>query len=93
MSSTHYPQSNVHAEANVKTKRLIQKTAPNGNIVTEELASGLLELHHTLSAAGESPAQILFRSPQRSLVPAHAKAFTKKWYLQHEIYDRGAFDR
>lgn len=94
VSSPHYPQSNGHAEANVKkTKRLIQKTAPNGNVDTEEFASGLLELRNTPSAAGESPAQVLFGSPLRSLVPAHAKAFTKKWHTQAEMYDRRAADR
>ena len=45
VSSPHYPQSNGHAEAAVKSvKHLILKTAPSGNIDCEEFDRGLLEL-------------------------------------------------
>lgn len=48
ISSPHYPQSNGHAEAAVKSvKHLIMKVAPSGNTDCEEFYRGLLELHNT----------------------------------------------
>ncbi|XP_047472032.1 uncharacterized protein LOC125027171, partial [Penaeus chinensis] len=89
MSSPHYPQSNGHAEAAVKkVKYLIMKTAPNGNIDSEEFDRGLLELHNTPNFTGRSPAQILFGMPLRSCVPAHSSAFMKEWQTKAEDCDR-----
>ncbi|XP_063591351.1 uncharacterized protein LOC134768457 [Penaeus indicus] len=77
MSSPHYPQSNGHAEAAVKkVKHLIMKTAPNGNIDSEQFDRGLLELRNTPNFTGRSPAQIL--------------AFMKEWQTKAEDCDRRA---
>ncbi|XP_045120473.1 uncharacterized protein LOC123509916 [Portunus trituberculatus] len=55
VTSPHYPQSNGHAEAAVKSvKHLILKTAPSGNIDTEEFARGLLELRNSPNYTGRS---------------------------------------
>ena len=91
MSSPHYPQSNGHAEAAVKTvKHLILKTAPNGNIECEEFDRGLLELRNTPTPAGHSPAQVLYGRPLRSCVPAHPESFSKEWKALTENCDRRA---
>ena len=59
VSSSHYPQSNGHAEAAIKSvKHLILKTVPSGNINTSEFNRGLLELHNTPNYTGRSPAQV-----------------------------------
>ena len=94
MSTPHYPQSNGHAEAAVKkVKRLIQKTAPSGNINCEDFDRGLLELRNTPNFTGRSPAQILFGTPLRSCVPAHASAFAEEWHSKAEECDRRAAAR
>ena len=60
-SSPHYPQSNGHAEAAVKSiKRLLQKTSPAGDLNCEAFLSGLLELKNTPGVAGRSPAELHF---------------------------------
>ena len=90
MSSPHYPQSNGHAEANVKSlKYLIEKTACNGNVKdSDEFAKGLLELRNTPRVNGLSPAQILFGRSLRSCVPAHKSAFKPTWHDMAREYDR-----
>ncbi|XP_037794124.1 uncharacterized protein LOC119589599 [Penaeus monodon] len=88
-SSSHYPQSNGHADAAVKkVKYLIMKTAPNGNIDCEEFDRGLLELRNAPNFTGRSPAQVLFGMPLRSCVPAHSSAFMKEWQTKAEDCDR-----
>ena len=90
MSSPHYPQSNGHAEANVKSlKHLIEKTTSNGNIIdSDEFSKGLLELRNTPRADGLSPAQILLGRPLRSCVPAHKSAFKPAWHVMTKEYDK-----
>lgn len=91
MSTPHYPQSNGHAEAAVKSvKYLIQKVAPTGHLDCEAFDRGLLELRNTPNHTGRSPAQILYGHPLRSCVPAHAKAFQKQWQARAESCDRRA---
>ncbi|XP_045123928.1 uncharacterized protein LOC123511914 [Portunus trituberculatus] len=91
MSTPHYPQSNGHAEAAVKSvKHLIQKVAPTGNLDCEAFDKGLLELRNTPNHTGRSPSQILYGHPLRSCVPAHAKAFQKQWQARAESCDRRA---
>ena len=88
ISSPHYPQSNGHAEAAVKSvKHLILKTAPTGNIDCEEFDRGLLELRNTPSPAGRSPAQILYGRPLRTCVPAHPLSFSDEWQTKTEECD------
>ena len=94
VTSPHYPQSNGHAEAAVKkTKYLIMKTTPTGNIDTEGFDRGLLELRNTPFAVGRSPAQILFGRPLRSCVPAHRRSFAMEWQTKAESCDRRAASR
>lgn len=89
MSTPHYPQSNGHAEAAVKTvKHFILKVAPSGNLDTEEFAKGLLEIRNTPNYAGRSPAQVLYGQALRSCVPAHVSAFDQVWQQQADDYDR-----
>jgi hypothetical protein len=47
-STPHYPQSNGHAEAAVKAmKELVAKTAPSGDLSSEDFLAGLLEFRNT----------------------------------------------
>lgn len=79
-STPHYPQSNGHSEAAVKSvKRLVKKASQNGDIDIDAFAFGLLELRNTPHADGRSPAQILYGHPLRSAVPAHHRAFAARW--------------
>ena len=73
-SSPHYPQSNDHAEANVKkVKFLLRKSAPDGDIASTAFQQGHLELRNTPDASGRSPAQIVLVSLcDRSSLPTIA---------------------
>ena len=94
VSSPHYPQSNGHAEAAVKSvKHLILKTAPSGNIDNEDFDRGLLELRNTPGVSGRSPAQVLYGRPLRSCVPAHPESFSEEWQAKSEDCDRRAAAR
>lgn len=94
VTSPHYPQSNGHAEAAVKSvKHLILTTAPSGNIDTEEFARGLLELRNAPNFTGRSPAQHLYGRPLRSCVPAHPESFSADWQAKTEDCDRRAAAR
>lgn len=89
-STPHYHQSNGHAEAAVKTmKKLIATTTVNGDLDDENFQRGLLEYRNTLRAGGLSPAQILFRHPLRSAVPAHRQSFASKWQNVADKQDAG----
>ncbi|XP_043217351.1 uncharacterized protein LOC122379318 [Amphibalanus amphitrite] len=80
ISSPHYPRSNGHAEAAVKTvKKLIITASTGGRLDDEQLSRGLLELRNTPRADGRSPAQVLFGHPIRSCVPTHHRAFAPEW--------------
>ncbi|KAG0725211.1 Transposon Tf2-6 polyprotein [Chionoecetes opilio] len=94
VSSPHYPQSNGHAEAAVKSvKHVILKTAPNGNIDSEDFDRGLLELRNTPNSTGRSPAMTLYGHPLRSCVPAHPESFSEEWQTRTEDCDRRAAAR
>ena len=80
LSSPHYPQSNGHAEAAVKAmKTLVAKTTENGSIDSEEFCEGLLEWLNTPKAHGLSPAEILYGTPIRSMIPAKIKCYSDAW--------------
>ena len=89
LSSPHYPQSNGHAEAGVKSvKQLIMKTTQHGDLDDDAFARGLLELRNTPGEHGRSPAQILFGHPLRSSVPVHRRAFAAEWQAAAERCER-----
>ncbi|XP_069978514.1 uncharacterized protein [Penaeus vannamei] len=91
VASPHYPQSNGHAEAAVKSvKYLILKMAPDGNIDCEAFDRGLLELRNNPTPAGRSPAQILYGYPLRTCVPAHPQSFSAQWQTKSDDWDRCA---
>ncbi|KAF0300867.1 uncharacterized protein FJT64_000353 [Amphibalanus amphitrite] len=80
MSSPHYPRSNGHAEACVKTaKKLVLAASSLGQLDQDQLDRSLLELRNTPRADGRSPAQVLFGHPLRSGVPTHHRAFASEW--------------
>ncbi|XP_043227738.1 uncharacterized protein LOC122384421 [Amphibalanus amphitrite] len=80
MSSPHYPRSNGHAEACVKTaKKLVLAASSSGQLDQDQLDRSLLELRNTPRADGRSPAQVLFGHPLRSGVPTHHRAFAPEW--------------
>ena len=69
-STPHYPQSNGHAEADVKAvKMLVMKTCHGGDINSDQFCEGLLELRITPRSDGRSPAQVVFGHPIRSSLP------------------------
>lgn len=91
VTSPHYPQSNGHAEAAVKSiKHLILKTVPTGYNICEDSARGLLELRKTPNFIGRSPAQFLYKRSLRSCVPAYPQSFSQEWQARTEDCDRRA---
>lgn len=79
-SAPYYPQSNGHAESAVKAvKHLIIKCTRNGNLDTDEFAAALLELRNSPRLDGQSPAQVLFGHPVRSIIPIHRRSYEEEW--------------
>ena len=79
-SSPYYSQSNGHAEVTVKSvKYLVMKCTKNGNLDTDEFVAALLELRNSPRADGQSPAQVLFGQPIRSIIPVHKRAYQEIW--------------
>jgi transposase InsO family protein len=67
VSSPHYPQSNGHAEAAVKSlKRLLSK---HQSVTSPEFIKGLIEMRNTPAPHGTSPAKACTGRPLRSLLP------------------------
>ena len=93
VSTPHYPQSNGHAEAAVKSvKYLVKKVAPSGTL-TEEFDRSLLELRNTPRPDGRSPAQVLFGHSLRSCVPAHRSSYASQWLGKTEESEQRAATR
>ena len=91
MSSPHYPRSNGHAEAAVKTvKKIVLAASARGRLDEEQLDRGLLELRNTPREDGRSPAQVLFGHPLRSGVPTHHRAFAAEWQRAAEVCEERA---
>lgn len=56
-STPHYPQSNGHVEAAVKAvKELVAKTAPSGDLSSEDFLAGQLEFRNSPYECRASPA-------------------------------------
>ena len=91
LSTPHYPQSNGHAEAAVKAmKRLVAKSTEAGNIDSDEFCEGLLEWLNTPKAHGLSPAEILYGSQIRSIVPATFRTYADSWKEKFDSWDKKA---
>ncbi|XP_043240331.1 uncharacterized protein K02A2.6-like [Amphibalanus amphitrite] len=91
MSSPHYPRSNGHAEACVKTaKKLVLAASSSGQLDQDQLDRSLLELRNTPRADGRSPAQVLFGHPLRSGVPTHHRAFAPEWQRAADVCEEKA---
>ena len=79
-SSPYYSQSNGHAEAAVDAiKRLVLKIAPGGDLTSDAFMQGLLEFRNTPRENGMSPAEMVFGSQLRSILPAHRTSFAPRW--------------
>ncbi|XP_046640190.1 uncharacterized protein K02A2.6-like [Daphnia pulicaria] len=79
-SSPYYAQSNGHAEAAVDAmKRLVLKIAPAGDLTSDAFMQGLLEFRNTPRENGMSPAEMVFGSQLRSILPAHRTSFAPRW--------------
>ncbi len=85
VSSPHYHQSNGLAEAGVKSVKALLKKC--GGDINAKFSEGYLELRNTPRPGGKSPAEIVYGQPMRSRVPAHHKAFDKKWLVSLEEHD------
>ena len=93
-SSPHYPQSNGHAEAAVKSiKRLVQKCSASGRLDLDEFSHAMLELRNTPREDGRSPADVLFGHPLRTMVPMHHTAFARQWQKAVDECDERAHTR
>ncbi|KAF0291220.1 uncharacterized protein FJT64_001147 [Amphibalanus amphitrite] len=91
MSSPHYPRSNGHAEACVKTaKKLVLAASSLGQLDQDQLDRSLLELRNTSRVDGRSPAQVLFGHPLRSGVPTHHRAFAPEWQRAADVCEEKA---
>ncbi|XP_043240720.1 uncharacterized protein K02A2.6-like [Amphibalanus amphitrite] len=91
ISSPHYPQANGHAEAAVKAvKRLIKRTTADGRLDCDSFAEGLLELRNAPRSDGRSASQVLFGHLLHSTVPAHHRAFDRRWQLLADECDARA---
>ena len=79
-SSPYYSQSNGHAEAAVDAiKRLVLKIAPGGDLTSDAFMQGLLEFRNTPRENGMFPAEMVFGSQLRSILPAHRTSFAPRW--------------
>jgi hypothetical protein len=88
-SSPHYPKSNGHAEAAVKSvKAMVSKLTKNGALDLEEFEKALIEFRNSPRSDGRSPAEVLFGYPIRTpCVPTHHSVFAKRWQEKNEELD------
>ena len=89
-SSAHYPQSNSHAEAAVKSmKRLFSRCCgfPGAQLNKDQWRKGILRYRNTPTKPGPSPAQILFCQPVQNMVPAHHRAFKPEYQKAADTSD------
>ena len=74
-SAPHFPSSNGIAESAVRTAKHIVATSAQkrGGLDSEEFLQAMLELRNTPRTSGTSPAQLVFGSPMRTLLPTLAR--------------------
>lgn len=78
ISSAHYPQSNGHAEAAVKSmKMLVKKYWNNGRLNQDSFNTALLEWRNTPRTDGKSPSQWLFGRLLRTFAPAFKTVYSR----------------
>ena len=101
-SSPYNPQSNGHAERNVKImKDLIVKT--NHDIGSKEFLDGIIQIRNSPRADGLSPCQVVFGRSVRTLIPTLTESLGTNEYVelarkvrkkldqkQKYLYDRSA---
>jgi hypothetical protein len=81
ISSPHYSQANGHAEAAMKSvkRHLIKAARADGRQDCDSFAERLLKLGNASRSDGRPVAQVRFGQPLRSRVPAHHRAFDRRW--------------
>ena len=93
-SSPHYPQSNGRAEAAVKfAAKLIRRCWRDGHLDNDSWVRGMLQHRNTPGPDGRSPAQILFNSPTRDMLPAHRRSFAPEWQRAADDAERATAER
>ena len=86
--SIHYPQSNGHAETNVKKlKELILKMSTS-DAISDEFQDAMIELRNMPGPDGRSPNEIVFGHNMHSRVPIHYSSFAQEWQTKAEQADR-----
>ena len=89
-SSPHYPQSNGHAEAAVKSmKRLLRRCWCDGHLdnAYERWTAAILQYRNPPGSDGESPAEILFGHPVQDKLPVRRRALAHRWQSLAEHAD------
>ena len=90
-SSPYNPQSNGHAERNVKiVKDLILKT--NSDIGLKEFLDGVIQLRNSPRADGLSPCQVVFGRSVRTLIPTLTEALGTNQYVEEARERRQKMD-
>ena len=80
-SSPYNPQSNGHAERNVKImKDLIVKT--NHDIGSKEFLDGIIQIRNSQRADGLSPCQVGFGRSIRTLIPTLTESLGTNEYVE-----------
>ena len=71
-------------------KRLVAKSAENGNLDSDEVCEGLLDKLNTPKAHGLSPAENLYGWQISSIVPATFRTYADSWKEKFESWDKKA---
>ena len=72
-SAPHHPQSNGHAERNVKiVKDLLKKTG--NDINSKKFLDGIAQIRNSPREDGLSPSQVVFGRAMRTIIPTLTQA-------------------
>ena len=89
-SSPYNPQSNGHAERNVKIlKELLLKT--ENDINSKQFLDGIAQIRNTPRADGISPCQVVFGRSIRTMLPTLSEALGTNEFVESARRIRGAF--
>ena len=79
-STPYYAQSNGVAEADIAAmSTLVAGAKTGGRIDLNKIHQGLLLFRNAPRSGGQSPAEMVFKSPIRDLLPTHDRAFRAEW--------------